>query len=153
MRYMLMAVLMLVMGAGAGAAEAASAADGTKAERIAKVKYKIATDESTLKRCTPEYIANMRKNGGEGNARGYELAVKKATARLPLLRLELRWLSGEVTVESAGKEVKVAEETLAKAPDAEKAKAQATLDAAKKELETIRDFESAESAKANKGEF
>ena len=150
MRYL--AIILAATMATAWAGEAAM--DKAKKDRLAEVTAKIAKDEACLKRNTPERIANERKNGGEGNARDYELAAKTAADRLPSLRLEFRWLKGELTAESAQKAVIAAEKSVSDAKDdAAKGRALATLDAARAELDAVRGFEAAELAKAGRGEF
>ncbi len=87
-----------------------------KAERVAKVTKSIAYHENVLKLFAPEAIANEEKTSpGSGRPRGMRAAVKEATEKLPILRIELRWLKGELTLVGTEAAVKVAEEALAKA--------------------------------------
>lgn len=113
-----------------------------KEERIAKVKADLAEEEKRIA-SGKHSIEILTRDGKAERAARYHTQVEKASRRAETLRLELRWLTGELTRDSAETAVKTAEEALNKAPDAEKPAKQEALDAAKKELAAVVALENA----------
>jgi ribonuclease HI len=125
-----------------------------KAERIKKVDQQIFKLEHLLSKIDG-YIAQAKKDGqNEQQIQALVNDKAKATASLPKLKIELRWLKGEATLAGTEAAVKVAEEALTKA---EKDKApleapKAALEKATFERDEIERLEAAEKPKQKEPE-
>lgn len=112
----------------------------TKADRIAQVKRKIESCEARIRQNTDAVLAREEKTHPESAAVARKIRAQ-AEADLPVLKTELGWLEGRITLAGCEKSVKALEESLAKAKEPEKAGAQAALDAARLELERVKKLE------------
>lgn len=101
-----------------------------KMERIDKTAAQIAQWEKMLASLTPEAIERARKSNNPNLAANKEKLKAEIENKLPISRIELRWLKGELTPAGAEAAVKSAEEALAKAE-----KDKAPLEAPKAALE------------------
>lgn len=111
-----------------------------KAGRIAWVQRSIREEAEKL--ANAEKWLAQAKSAGDADRQAKELAgVEHFGARKQHKETELQWLEGKLTMAAAEATVKAAEEALAKAGEADKPKAQAALDQARKELETVKALE------------
>lgn len=128
-----------------------------KAQRIDRATKTIADYEGMLPNLTPEKIAAAKERDartGSTSAASKEKTLTKITAALPKLRVEIRWLKGDLTLAGTEAAVAAAQEALAKA---EKDKSpqeapKAALETATFERDEVRRLEEAEKPKEKEPE-
>lgn len=130
---------------GLGAASAAEQVEikppkPTRAERTKTVKEQIAHNEAVIQRNNDAEIARREKKSAQ-QAKFARLLRQEAEGKLKLLRRELDWLEGRLSLASAEQTVKDLEATMAKAKDPEKVSIETALAAARAEVEVIKKWE------------
>lgn len=123
----------------------------SKEQRATKLKVEIAKMERFFRDAEKE-LAIKVKNGDQQGIDSHNEAVKIYGARLPEAKLEHDWLTGKATVATVEAKVKAAEEAVkkaeeSKADDKTLAPLKAAVEAAKKELASIKAWEEKETVK------
>jgi hypothetical protein len=121
-----------------------------KSLRIRKLESEMGFIEERL-RAYPSDIVKARREGKEDKAKLLEERIVELKEKtLPPLRIQLRWLKGELTLPKAEDAVKAAEEVLAKAKETKRPieALEKTLAAATFERDEIKRLEEAEAPKA-----
>ena len=140
MRLALLTVLALFVALAGLAGEPAK--QTAKEARIAKLTKQIQRYEVSIKEA-PGLAREARADGHEKTAQAYETDALASKVRLAEMRLELDWLTGKVTLAGCEVKMKAAQKAVDDATEKAKPLLQPALDAAKRELEAVKTFETA----------
>jgi hypothetical protein len=140
-RTMALAAGILVLGAALAAEQIElKPPKPTRAERTKVVREQIAHNETVVRRNNDAEIAKLEKRSAQ-QGKYASLARQDAERKLPVLRRELDWLEGRLTLASAEQAVKNLETTLAKAREQDRAAIEAAMATARAELEQVKKWE------------
>ena len=140
-RTMALAAGILVLGAALAAEQIElKPPKPTRAERTKVVREQIAHNETVVRRNNDAEIAKLEKRSAQ-QGKYARLARQDAERKLPVLRRELDWLEGRLTLASAEQAVKNLETTLAKAREQDRAAIEAAMATARAELEQVKKWE------------